>query len=61
MSDLAGNVWEWVAPDDGREGAVMRGGCWYNNALSARSNNREPTEPSMRSIVVGFRVCADAR
>jgi formylglycine-generating enzyme required for sulfatase activity len=57
VSDLAGNVWEWVAAD-GQDGAVIRGGGWYHNALSARSNNREPSEPSLRSIDIGFRVCA---
>jgi formylglycine-generating enzyme required for sulfatase activity len=37
---------------------LIRGGSWYHNALSARSNNREPSEPSLRAIVIGFRVCA---
>ena len=60
VADLAGNVWEWVASTSGNEAVLIRGGSFYHNELSARSDNREPSEPSLRAIVVGVRVCADA-
>jgi eukaryotic-like serine/threonine-protein kinase len=58
IADLTGNIWELVATGDQADGVVIRGGGWYNNAFSARSNNSEPGESSMRSPDVGFRVCA---
>ena len=61
VADLAGNVWEWVASTSGNEAVLIRGGSFYHNALSARSDNREPSEPSLRAIVIGVRVCADAQ
>ena len=57
-SDLAGNAWEWVASVSGNEAVAIRGGSWYHNPLAARSNNREPCEPSLRAIVIGLRICA---
>jgi formylglycine-generating enzyme required for sulfatase activity len=58
VSDLAGNVWEWAASASETEAVVMRGGCWYIDRLSSRSNNREAAEPTLRRITIGFRVCA---
>lgn len=57
VSDLAGNVWEWVASVSGDEQVAIRGGAWYYNQIAARSNNREPVEPSLRSITLGLRIC----
>jgi eukaryotic-like serine/threonine-protein kinase len=58
VADLAGNAWEWTASVSGDEQVVIRGGSWYHNPLAARSNNREPSEPSLRAIVIGLRICA---
>lgn len=57
VSDLAGNVWEWVTSVSGDEQTAIRGGAWYYNQVAARSNNREPAEPTLRSITVGLRIC----
>ncbi|HET9624194.1 MAG TPA: SUMF1/EgtB/PvdO family nonheme iron enzyme, partial [Kofleriaceae bacterium] len=58
VADLAGNAWEWTASVSGDEQVVIRGGSWYHNPLAARSNNREPSEPELRAIVIGLRICA---
>jgi eukaryotic-like serine/threonine-protein kinase len=58
VSDLAGNAWEWVSARNGDGDVAIRGGSWYANPLAARSNNREPTEPELREITLGLRVCA---
>ena len=58
VSDLAGNAWEWVTARNGDGDVAIRGGSWYANPLAARSNNREPTEPELREITIGLRICA---
>ncbi|MBC7973861.1 MAG: formylglycine-generating enzyme family protein, partial [Myxococcales bacterium] len=58
VADLAGNAWEWVASVSGDEQVAIRGGGWYHNQAAARSNNREPAEPSLRAITLGLRICA---
>jgi formylglycine-generating enzyme required for sulfatase activity len=58
VADLAGNGWEWVLAVSGTDQVAIRGGGWYHNPLAARSNNREPCEPSMRAVTVGLRICA---
>jgi eukaryotic-like serine/threonine-protein kinase len=60
VADLAGNGWEWVAAVSGADQVAIRGGGWYHNPLAARSNNREPVEPSLRAVTVGLRICAGA-
>jgi formylglycine-generating enzyme required for sulfatase activity len=59
VSDLAGNAWEWVRSSSGNELVAIRGGGWYHNQSAARTNNREPVEPSLRAIDLGLRICAD--
>jgi formylglycine-generating enzyme required for sulfatase activity len=59
VSDLAGNAWEWVASVSGNEQVALRGGSWYHNPAAARSNNREPSEPMVRDVTIGLRMCAD--
>ena len=60
VADLAGNVWEWVRSVSGDEQVAIRGGSWYHNPIDLRSTNREPSEPSLRSLVIGARICAPA-
>lgn len=58
VDDLSGNVWEMVVGADGRP--VLRGGSWYQGALSAQIANREESEANNRDPLVGFRLCAEA-
>jgi formylglycine-generating enzyme required for sulfatase activity len=56
VADLAGNAWEMTVSPSGAP--AIRGGSWYQGALTARSVNREPSEPTARSLLVGARLCA---
>jgi len=58
ISDLSGNVWEWVASSVVRDQVVARGGSYYFSANTARVANRELPEASYRDLTVGLRVCA---
>ncbi len=60
VDDLAGNVWEWTRSVAIPGRPVYRGGGWYNAALSSRSVNREPGEPTQRNVLIGIRLCASA-
>ncbi|WXH27421.1 Serine/threonine-protein kinase PknD [Myxococcus stipitatus] len=60
VMDLAGNVIEWVRSVREPEEAVARGGSWYYDRISNRSNSRMPNEPWLRDIRIGLRVCAPA-
>jgi eukaryotic-like serine/threonine-protein kinase len=60
ISDLAGNVWEWIQLTTAPHEAWYRGGSFYQDRLSARTNNRVKVDPETRSVQVGLRLCADA-
>jgi formylglycine-generating enzyme required for sulfatase activity len=38
----------------------MKGGSWYQGALTATSSNRSIAEPTQRNVRIGVRVCASA-
>ena len=57
LHDLHGNVWEWTETADG-ECRVRRGGGWFNLARACESSNRFRDSPSIRLIILGFRLCA---
>lgn len=59
VADLAGNVWEWLRSTVEPHEAWYTGGSFYQDRLSARSNNRRPVDPETRSVQVGLRLCAD--
>ena len=54
-ADLAGNAWEMTVSRSGAP--AIRGGSWYQGALTARSVNREPSEPTARDLLAGVRLC----
>jgi formylglycine-generating enzyme required for sulfatase activity len=59
LDDMAGNVWEWTRSSLAEGEYAARGGSWYFGLNSARTTDREVTEPSFRDVTVGMRVCAD--
>jgi formylglycine-generating enzyme required for sulfatase activity len=58
VDDMAGNVWEWVASALQSGQSVARGGGFYHDRNSSRSENRETPEATYRDLTVGLRVCA---
>lgn len=56
---MCGNALEWMAPAAGNPIPLNGGGDFWDDVLTARSNNRRRAEPGLRSGVVGMRVCAD--
>jgi len=59
--DMSGNVWELTRSVETEGAPVERGGAWYYGELTVRSVNRERSEPTLRSVHVGLRVCATPR
>jgi formylglycine-generating enzyme required for sulfatase activity len=59
--DMVGNVWEWTRAPTKTGEPVTKGGDWYRGELTNRTMNREISEASERSPMVGLRVCATPR
>jgi len=58
LSDMAGNVWEYVQPRIWAPSVLVRGGAFPFDASAARSDYRETTDASLRDVSLGFRICA---
>ena len=58
LDDMAGNVWEWTRSTLSPNSYVMRGGSFYQYNTINRSTNREGSEPTLRSLTLGVRICA---
>jgi serine/threonine protein kinase/formylglycine-generating enzyme required for sulfatase activity len=59
VEDMAGNAWEWARNWLEPHRPVARGGSYYYSTNSANSANRDPSDPSLRDLTVGLRVCAE--
>ena len=55
LMDLAGNVWEWTATEEGGV-RVLRGGSWYDGVVFARCAVRFGGFPGGSYYVFGFRL-----
>lgn len=53
--DLAGNVWEWCANDDGPY-KVVAGGSWYSRPQWVRNDSKYRFDPRNRYHDLGFRI-----
>lgn len=59
LDDMAGNVWEWTRSTLSADSYVLRGGSFYQYNNVNRSTNREGTEPTVRDVTIGTRICAN--
>jgi len=55
LMDMAGNVWEWTATEEGRA-RVLRGGSWDHGQDSARCGVRDGYNPNSSYYGIGFRL-----
>jgi formylglycine-generating enzyme required for sulfatase activity len=58
VSDLAGNVWEYVVSDWDPAVIWVRSGSFYQLRLAVSATNQDMTETDLRNRDIGFRVCA---
>ena len=58
IDDMAGNAFEWVRSSLVPNEHAIRGGCFFFDAVSARSSNRNVVEQGYRDPRFGLRVCA---
>ena len=59
VSDLSGNVWEWITTPSGNL-PVLRGGSWFDDNRSyLQASARLDIDPSLRGNRIGFRCVSD--
>ncbi len=58
LLDASGNVFEWTRAL-GARGFALKGGSYDQDRSTLLLPNREPTEPALRTPMIGLRVCAD--
>ena len=58
VTDMAGNVWEWMGTDTRPQHVAYGGGSFYEDMLAQRGLNHGDADEAMRSPLVGLRVCA---
>ena len=58
LDDMSGNAFEWVRSSLLPNELAIRGGCFFFDAVSARSSNRNVVEQGYRDPRFGLRVCA---
>lgn len=61
VDDLFGNAYEWVTNSVSQQQLVLRGGAFYYDAITGRSDNRHEPEPGLRNSNTGMRVCANIK
>lgn len=57
--DLAGNLMEWVGPEEAK--ASLEGGDWRGGERSACNRRTTTFGPGVRNNTTGFRCCSDQR
>lgn len=60
MIQMAGNVWEWIAPAEGAEMHLAMGGAWNSYPVKNIEDAVFETEPGYAANNIGFRCFADA-
>jgi formylglycine-generating enzyme required for sulfatase activity len=61
LSDMLGNVWEWVQGTGRQRGEhILKGGSFYNSARDVRVSGRMSAPPDLRHRDLGFRCASSA-
>jgi formylglycine-generating enzyme required for sulfatase activity len=55
VADMAGNVWEWMRSDFGKDGKSVRGASFDVEAADLRAAIRYWDGPGNRDVIIGFR------